>query len=339
MGQDDNPPAKVLHVIRRLDLARGAERIVAELVRNVPDHDVLVFDGGPSAYDLGEGTVHRARNIVHAAWLCRKMLRRYGYGYLHLHLPPSIYLAILFGARAVVHEHSTRYFRKTRLLPRISSWLTMRRAGKVIAVSEAARQSIIERFGRTRGVFAVPNFVPRLPQSDHEESISPKLVMVAAFDRPKRQDLVIRALTFLPEEFEVDFAGRGPGLSTCRKLAEDLGVAHRVHFLGSVRNISDVYSQAHLCLLISDWEGFGLVAMEAAQFGKATIVSDIDGLRENIVDSRLVFEGEDPRVLAATIVGALGFCRKDDFRQMLADVAESFAISHYASRLTEIYRD
>ncbi len=136
------------------------------------------------------------------------------------------------------------------------------------------------------------------------------LLMVAAFRKAKRQDELIRALPFMPEEVQVSFAGDGPNLGACQQLARELGVAHRINFLGSVRNISKHYANARLCVLLSDWEGFGLVVLEAALFGKATVVSDIAALREFCVDDRLVFRGSNTKELADKLTDATKFCEE-----------------------------
>jgi glycosyltransferase involved in cell wall biosynthesis len=325
----------VLHVIRRLDLAGGAERIVAELVREVPGHDVLIFDGGTSVYDLGAGKLLRARNLAHALWMCLRLKRQYDI--FHLHLPPSIYLAIPFGKRAVIHEHNTHLERRRKFLPRVLSRIAMERAAAVIAVGESVRNAIVGGGGKRARVFSLPNFVANLPDAQDTSSGSTNLLMVAAFRAAKRQDQLIRALPFMPEDIRVSFAGDGPNLPTYRRLAEDLCVAHRIDFLGSVRDISKHYANARLCVLLSDWEGFGLVVLEAARFGKATVVSDIIALREFCVDDRLLFTGSSAKELADKLMEAVKFCGDQNLKQRLADILEDHDLFSYAKKLNAIY--
>jgi glycosyltransferase involved in cell wall biosynthesis len=259
------------------------------------------------------------------------------YDFLHLHLPPSIYLAIVLGKRSVVQEHNTHYERRGKFLPRILSRMAMRRAAVVIAVGEAARTKITAWLGNGAKVLALPNFVARLPRAEDTSCGTTNLLMVAAFSRPKRQADLIRALPFLPENVEVSFAGDGPTLPACRNLAVEMGVAHRATFLGSVRDISEHYAKARLCVLLSDWEGFGLVVLEAAQFGKATVVSDVEGLHDSCPDIRLIYGGGTPQDLARKLQSTIEFCEEPDFRAKLRAHAEAHDLSGYASRLSEIY--
>lgn len=322
-------------MIRRLDVARGAERVVSELVRQNACHDVLVFAGGPSAYDLGNTKVRRAKNFVHALWMCVNL--RVQYDVVHLHLPPSTYLAIILGRRAIVHEHSMHNEGRRLFWHRFLSGMAMRRAAAVIAVSEAARKSILNSLGSAGRVYVIPNFAPKLPSAKSISSEAPNLLMVAAFSGPKRQDELIRALPCLPESIRVSFAGDGPALARCSELAESLGVAHRVTFLGSVRDLSSYYAKASLCVLLSEWEGFGLVVLEAAQFGKATLVSDIDALRESCPDTRLIYTGSTPQDLAHKILQTIDLCSNPEFCTKLRSYADAHDLDKYSSDLTKIY--
>ena len=308
---------------------------MAELVREVPGHDVLIFGGGTSAYDLGADKLLRARNLAHALWMCVRLKRRYDF--FHLHLPPSIYLAILLGKRAVIHEHSTHLERRREFLPHILTRMAMDRAGAVIAVSQSVRSAIVGSEGKHARVFCLPNFVANLPNAKDTSSGITNLLMVAAFRRSKRQDELIRALPFMPEEVKVSFAGDGPNLPACKQLAQELGVAHRVDFLGSVRDISKHYAKARLCVLLSDWEGFGLVVLEAALFGKPTFVSDIDALREFCVDDRLLFNGSNSEELADKLMEATRICEDQSLKRRLADILKDHDLTRYSRKLDEIY--
>lgn len=328
-------PRRVLHVIRRLDRIGGAERIVTELVRELAGHDVLVFAGEASAFDLGGGKFLRARNFAHAIWICTGLRRQYDV--FHLHLPPSIYLAILFGQRTVVHEHSTHIERRRKVLPRILSRIALRRAGATVAVSDSVRDVIVSWKGSAARVFSLPNFIARLPSAKDTSAGTTTILMVASFRSAKRQDELIRALPFMPDDVQLSFAGDGPNLSACRDLAQELGVAHRITFQGSVRDISRHYASARLCALLSEWEGFGLVVLEAASFGKATVVSDIEGLRDSCPDPGLLYAGSSPQELADKLMLTLEFCEAPAFCAKLRTHAKAHDLSSYASRLEEIY--
>lgn len=330
----------VLHVVKRLDLLGGAERIIAELVRNNPAHDVLVFGGGESFFDLGKAYPIRARNMAHAIWVCFRL--RHQYTNFHLHLFPAIYLSLFLGNRSIIHEHNTHNKRRAIPVFRPIERCVYGRARSIIAISPAVKTALQDWVGTRPLIHVLPNFVATFPDAPQTPKDIPlgtgeSILMVARFSAAKRQDLVIRALAHLPARIHVVFAGDGPNLNSCRDLATELGVADRVNFPGSVANVASLYLAADLCVLISHWEGFGLVVLEAAQFGKACVVSDVEGLRDVSPDPRLLFSGDDPKDLADIILKGLNLAKSDNVRRALLEYAKSFGIGEYVVHLNEVY--
>ena len=123
---------------------------------------------------------------------------------------------------------------------------------------------------------------------------SPLLLTVGHVSPRKGQDIVIRALPRLLETWP-DLGYLIAGLPTMEleysALATRLGVEDRVRFLGSVasEDLPALYSLADLFVLVSrtvggDFEGYGIVVVEAALCGRASVVSRGSGLEEAIVE-------------------------------------------------------
>jgi glycosyltransferase involved in cell wall biosynthesis/O-antigen/teichoic acid export membrane protein len=79
-------------------------------------------------------------------------------------------------------------------------------------------------------------------------------------------------------------AGQGPDEHRLRLLATDLGVAHRVRFVGWVsgRAKYELLSSARIVAVPSRFETFGIVALEALATGTPVVAFDIPCLREVI---------------------------------------------------------
>lgn len=146
----------------------------------------------------------------------------------------------------------------------------------------------------------------------------PLILTVGNITERKGQDVVIRAF---PEILQ-----RHPGAQyamvglptrraelTC--LAESLGVADHVHFLGRLDpndlvrayNACDVFAMTSRTTASGDCEGYGIAAVEAALCGKPAVVSRGSGLVEAIADGRtgMAVPEDDPAATAAAIVGLL----------------------------------
>jgi glycosyltransferase involved in cell wall biosynthesis len=109
----------------------------------------------------------------------------------------------------------------------------------------------------------------------------PILLNVGRLTAQKNQDLLIRALTCLPQAHLV-LAGAGPESEAFHMLAVTLGVDDRLHMLGALPDddIADLYAATDVFVFPSIWETFGLAAVEAAMAGMPMVVADLPALRE-----------------------------------------------------------
>ncbi len=73
-----------------------------------------------------------------------------------------------------------------------------------------------------------------------------------------------------------------------QELATNLGVFERVNFLGRISDdeVKRIYQKSKICLLATEKEGWGLVAMEAQSFGCPVVAFDVAGIRDSVVDRK-----------------------------------------------------
>lgn len=100
----------------------------------------------------------------------------------------------------------------------------------------------------------------------------------------KRPDDLLEAAAQVPD-VHVVYAGDGSLRSALEALARNLGVAHRVRFLGFVnqRGLPEVYAAADFLILPSEHEPFGVVVNEAFACGLPVIVSEACGAAGDLV--------------------------------------------------------
>lgn len=252
----------------------------------------------------------------------------------------------------VVHFHQSRGAYITRAIKGVPFVLTMhdtgiakpphpRRIQRVFAISEAVADDIRRRFKIEPTV--VPNGIACraiLPKDDNDPPYSTaagrplRMITVARLMHEKKgQDLAIRAVADLAARgipSTLDIIGTGKSEAYLRQLAEECGVADRVHFLGN-RTRSEIYSTLHgydLFLLPSRYEGFGLTVAEAMAAQVPVVVSDIEGPMEIIEGGRYGshFRSDDHRSLADTIERVAR-----DYSRFAA-LARTEAFSHVRSR-------
>lgn len=113
------------------------------------------------------------------------------------------------------------------------------------------------------------------------EGVGPVWASVGHLIPRKGHDLAIRALA-AQGTGTLLIAGSGPEDAALRRLAADLGVAGRVHFLGAVPHaeLPAVYSAADVLILASSREGWPNVLLEALACGTPVVATAVNGSPE-----------------------------------------------------------
>jgi glycosyltransferase involved in cell wall biosynthesis len=155
------------------------------------------------------------------------------------------------------------------------------------------------------------------------------IVCVGAFRRAKGQDVLVRALEQMPDSRAV-FVGSGPLLEEVKRLAIRLKVDHRTDFAGYRADARAFMARGSVVAVPSRWEGFGLVAVEAAAVGRPIVGSQVSGLAELVpryVPGELV-PPDDVDALAGALrraIAADGPAQVADFTPFLpAEVATRY---------------
>ena len=107
------------------------------------------------------------------------------------------------------------------------------------------------------------------------------LACVGALIPRKGQEFVLHAMSELPEMHGA-FVGTGPDRTRLQELAHNLGLSHRVHFLGSLDHgaLPVVLGAANAMVLPSASEGLANAWVEALACGTPLVITDAGGARE-----------------------------------------------------------
>ncbi|MFF4160416.1 GT4 family glycosyltransferase PelF [Streptomyces sp. NPDC001678] len=187
-------------------------------------------------------------------------------------------------------------------------------------------------------------FPPAGPEPD-----LPTLSWAGRVDPIKGLETLIRAFAIVRKEIPDArlrlFGGTprgGEGYRTaCEGLAAELGVADAVTFEGRVDDIRDAYAAGNVVMLSSISEGFPFTLIEAMSCGRATVSTDVGGVREAVGDSGLVVPPRDPEAMAAA---ALRLLREPELRAKMGESARLRVIEQFTLRQTidgfrDIYHD
>jgi N-acetyl-alpha-D-glucosaminyl L-malate synthase BshA len=186
--------------------------------------------------------------------------------------------------------------------------LGITRGDAVTAVSDALRRRTLAWFGISTPIEVVPNFVDTarfvpVARPGGSERI---VVHVSNFRPVKRSADAVRAFYLLRRRTRARLwmVGSGPEAEPARELARKLGVSGDVDWLGEDRAIQEILPRADALLSTSEFEGFGLAALEAMACGVPVVATDSGGIAELVepgVTGHLVPVG-DPASLAERLV-------------------------------------
>jgi glycosyltransferase involved in cell wall biosynthesis len=119
---------------------------------------------------------------------------------------------------------------------------------------------------------------------DKNQDNNLKIVMIARFDFPKNQKMLIDACAEF-EDIELNFIGEGPQLQLLNKYVSNNNFKCKVIFHGQIPNAINEIPKYDIFALISNWEGFPISTLEAMSQGKPIIVSDSGGAAEAVIES------------------------------------------------------
>jgi glycosyltransferase involved in cell wall biosynthesis len=191
----------------------------------------------------------------------------------------------------------------------------------------------------------------RLPERDSARrtlglpSDAPVVVTVGRLARQKAPENFLQAAASVIREVpDTRFlvVGDGPLKSHLQTLAESLGIASRVHFLGFRDDVPLILRAADIFALFSRWEGLPLTILEAMAAERAVVATAVDGNVEAVQHGRtgLVSPAEDIGQFATNLTTLVR--APDRARQMGTAgrrlVEERFGVERMAQRLSDLYQ-
>jgi len=132
------------------------------------------------------------------------------------------------------------------------------------------------------------------------------LTSIGRLHPPKDFSTILKALKLIitqNKNFRLLIIGDGPLRKLLENEVEEFGLNQCVKFLGFRENTPILINLSDIIILSSRWEGLPLLPLEAGASQKPIIASNIDGVRETVIDKEtgLLFKLGDERDLADKI--------------------------------------
>ena len=219
--------------------------------------------------------VHYAIPHASAAYFARQILKKAGKD-----LP---YITTLHGTDITLVGRDATY------APVVT--FSINESDAITAVSDNLREETFRSFPIEKEIEVIPNFVDisRFHQTDKghfKKMLAPDgekiLAHVSNFRKVKRVGDAIKVFKKVLEQMPAKLLmiGDGPERQGAEEMCRAMGIFGEVRFLGKQEQMDEILSIADLFLLPSEYESFGLAALEAMACGVPVISTNAGGLPE-----------------------------------------------------------
>jgi glycosyltransferase involved in cell wall biosynthesis len=180
---------------------------------------------------------------------------------------------------------------------------------ELVANTEDIAEWIVGQGWPAGRVRCIPNFAAAPPDGAPLDRAAldtpadaPLLLAMGRLHDSKAHDISLQALAELPDAF-LWIAGVGPLETKLKAMAQALGVADRVRFLGWRTDPSALYRAADICVFPSRYEPLGNVVIQAWAHGLPVVAAESQGPKALIEDGRdgVLVPIDDADALAAGV--------------------------------------
>ena len=217
----------------------------------------------------------------------------------------------------------------------------------ITAVSQNLCEETYKTFKINKQIHVIHNFVDvqrfqRKPIDAFRKVIAPEgeriLLHASNFRKIKRVQDVVKIFHNVQKQIpsKLLFVGDGPERATAEQLSRELGICDNVRFVGKQEQMEDILAIADLFLLTSEYESFGLAALEAMAAGVPVISTNAGGLGEIMIEGKTGYMGNVGDV-ATMSKHAISILENDEKLQNFRKEAAQHALTFDINNIIPIY--
>ena len=166
----------------------------------------------------------------------------------------------------------------------------------VTAVSQSLKEDTYRHFKITKDIEVIPNFIclDDYVECDNElrsqfaKNGEKILIHVSNFRKVKRVEDVVHVFSRVKEKIPsvLLLVGDGPERHHIEEMCRANEFCHEIHFIGKTKDTEHLMAVADLFLLTSEFESFGLAALESMASKVPVISTNKGGLPEVMIDGK-----------------------------------------------------
>lgn len=273
---------------------------------------------------------------------------------IHLHAPNPVAVASILAVSSrvpIVITHHTDIVKQRVLKPIVNPMYRqiLKRAISIILYTHKYGATSTELEGFYDKFKIIPHGTDESPFQINDHMIdqiqyfkkltndAPTVSFIGRHVPYKGVDNLILALTHLPDVHAL-IGGNGPSLKESIKLAEELGVSDRVHFIENVNNFNKGAllraSNVYVLPSINRTESFGQSLVEAQLSKLPTIVGDIETGVSEVTQHNITGLVIKPNHVGALVKAIRTLVDNRSLRITMGEAGYERAMTHYTERVT-----
>ncbi|MFN4808192.1 MAG: N-acetyl-alpha-D-glucosaminyl L-malate synthase BshA [Bacteroidota bacterium] len=229
---------------------------------------------------------------------------------------------------------------------------SINKSDAITAVSDNLRKETLDNFDIKKEIDVIHNFVDIKrfsvkPMDAFKKAIAPngeKIILHASnFRKIKRIGDVIYTFNKIRKSIpsKLLLVGDGPERHMAEELCRELGIFEEARFVGKQQDMEDIYAIADLFLLPSEYESFGLAALEAMAAGTPVVATNAGGIPEIITHGKNGYLSEIGNVeqMSNHAISILGNnITLEAFSAAARKQAETFDIHNIVPKYEQLYQ-
>ncbi|MGF7231874.1 N-acetyl-alpha-D-glucosaminyl L-malate synthase BshA [Arachidicoccus sp.] len=217
----------------------------------------------------------------------------------------------------------------------------------ITAVSNNLKEETLKYFNIKNEIDVIYNFVDlerfdRKPIDAFKKAVAPKgekiLVHASNFRKIKRVCDVTKIFAKVREVMpcKLLMVGDGPERPVCEEYINKLGLEHDVRFMGKQEQIEEILAISDLFVIPSEYESFGLAALEAMAAHVPVLSSNVGGLPEINIEGQtgFLFDVGDTETAAKKAIILLS---DENYLQQIKDQAHQQALKFDIKKIIPLY--
>lgn len=348
---------KVVHVITTINRG-GAENQLLTLARaqhkSGREVEIFYLKGQPELINdfvnsgVKVNSSLQGKNPIFQAIILRRFLKEFS-GVIHAHLPRAELMVAVSGSKFVFSRHNAESFfpGAPKFISRTLSKFVSRKSSFGVAISEAVQNFLVKEREISKNCEITVVYYAIEPNNygafthNNSPGASCRIGTISRLVPQKDLFTLISAYSKVLKKFptaELLVIGTGPLENRLKTYAESLGVNDGIQWLGRTADAEKFYRSIGTFVLSSIYEGFGLVLLEAMNYGVPIVATKVSAIPEVIgFDHPLISELSNPESFAKNIEKSFSRENREIVLEYQAQRLQKFSTEQLINTLDNLY--